>query len=498
VCAAILFYLCKYLFFYDGDIFVVNPHDTLKQDFTRGAVVKLTFLADNFFWRTNVAGYHITNVLLHLCNTLLATIVFQMLLKFTVLDEVRARNAGYIFFFLFLLSPVHTEPLCYLLGREGIVATVFCTLSLLFFLKANFEHMGLLVISQCFFLLALFSYETSWAFPVILLLVANYLKQYKPLTRRIFFIYVMPFFAVFCLWFLVNIFFLNQLKTTPYGNDAFLSFNPLRLAKNMVILFFRNVVPPFESTAIFVTLSVITAGLCIYVFTILKRKNTPLFFFALLIVICSVLAYLPALTFDINSNALESERYIYFSSVFAIMFLALAISLLQNQQTRKVVVIIVCGIYAYFFFATINNYIQGSKLSQSYLEHLAREQGDAKKIYLINEPSEYNGALLFSTNGNMQDSSKKNFYTIDDFMQSLYAKTNSEYITLSKKEILSGYAIKNVVRMSADSLPLIFQGFYISRTKNVLINSSTGDSTYFENGNSIIAGLKLPSLYIFK
>ena len=201
VSAAILFYLCKYLFFYDRDIFVVNPHQALMPGFTRGAVVKLTFLADNFFWQTNVTGHHITNVLLHLCVTLLATIVFQMLLKFTVLDELRARNAGYIFFALFLLSPVHAGPLCYLIRREGIVATIFCMLSLFFFLKANFEHAGLLVISICFFLLALFSYEISWAFPVILLLIANYLRQYKPLTSRIFFIYIMPFFIVFCLFY---------------------------------------------------------------------------------------------------------------------------------------------------------------------------------------------------------------------------------------------------------------------------------------------------------
>ena len=497
VISAILFYLCKYLFFYDEDIFVVNPYGRFMSDFTRGAIIKFTFLADNFLGGINPLGYHITNILLHLCNTILATYTFRLLLKFTVLDELKARNAYYIFFFLFLLSPVHSEPLCYLLGRAGLVVTLFCILSLLFFLKANFKSTGLLIISLGFFLLALFSYEISWTFPVIILLTANYLKQYRPLNSKKIFIYVAPFFIVFAVWFLVKIVFLNQLKITPYGNDVFALLNPLRLTKNIIVLFFRNILPPFENTTVFVALSIITAAVFVYIFTILKNKNTPLLFFALLIVISCFLAYLPAVVFGVSSHNSESERYIYFSSVFAIMFLALAISLLRNQQTAKVVVITCCFVYAYFLFATINNYIQGGQFSQNYLKLLAKEQTNFKYVYLINQPSQYKGALLFRANDDQQNSSQKKINTIQDFMHNLYKKDSAEYITLSKKGLLTNDIIKNVIHISVDSLPLIFTDFYLTREKDVLINSS-GDSTYFGNRNSIIAGLKQPSLYIFK
>ena len=83
-------------------------------------------------------------------------------------------------------------------------------------------------------------------------------------------------------------------------------------------------------------------------------------------------------------------------------------------------------------------------------------------------------------------------------MHSLYGKNNSEYITLSKKEILANDTIKNVIHISADSLSSVFPGINLNKSTSFLINSSTGDSTYFEKGNSIIAGLKLPSLYIFR
>jgi hypothetical protein len=333
---------------------------------------------------------------------------------------------------------------------------------------------------------------------VIILLIANYLKQYQPIGGKKIFIYVGPFFIVFVVWFLFKIVLSNQLKITPYGNDIFLSPNPVRLAKNFVVLFFRNIVPPFESTTIFVSVCIITAAALVYIFTILKNKSTPLLFFALLIAVSSFIAYLPALVFGISSHSSESERYIYFSSVFAIMFLALSISLLQNEQARNFVFITGCCIYAFFLFTTINNYAQGGKFSKDYLKILSSEQGNAGQIFLVDQPSQYKGALLFRANGDPENRSQKNVSTLYNFMHSLYEKNNSSYITLSKKEILSTDVIKNVIHTSVDSLTFVFPSFNFDKTKGMVINSNTGDSTHFKNGNSIIAGLKLSSLYIFK
>ena len=173
-------------------------------------------------------------------------------------------------------------------------------------------------------------------------------------------------------------------------------------------------------------------------------------------------------------------------------------SLLRNQQTMRFIILAGCCIYAFFLFAGINDYVQGGKFSQAYLKFLIAEQDQFKRIYLINQPSQYKGTLLFRAYGDKANNSERNGYTVLDFMHSLYKKNNSEYITLSKKEILPNDSIKNVIRISTDSLTFIFPDFYLNETKNILINSYTGDSAYFENGRSIIVGLKLPSIYIFK
>src|SRR5450432_2008031 len=99
--AAVLLYLCTKLFFYDEDIFVVDPHNNFMSHLTRASVVKLIFLTDNFFYNTNATGYHVTSVLLHLSNTVLATYTFRTLLRSINRQQLNVSNACYIFFFLF-------------------------------------------------------------------------------------------------------------------------------------------------------------------------------------------------------------------------------------------------------------------------------------------------------------------------------------------------------------------------------------------------------------
>jgi hypothetical protein len=466
-------------------------------DFSRAPVVKLTFLLDNFFYGTSATGYHVTNVFLHLCNTFLATYTFRLLLKYTVLDEQKAKSACYFFFFLFLLSPVHSEPLCYLLGRAGLLVTFFCILSFLFFLKANFKNQVLLIISLLFFSLGLLSYEISWTFPVIILFVANYLRNYQPLPAKKIFGYTVPFFAVCAVCITARLLISNH-KTTPYGNDIFLSLNPMQLFKNVAALFFRNFIPPFENTLMFIIACIVAATIFFYVLSMIRNRNIGLLFFAVLLMASCFVAYAPAIAFGISSHNSESERYIYFSSVFAMMFLSIGISLFDRQTIKQVALLACCCIYGWFLFATINSYVNAGKFSQEYLKLLSEVHDKAKQIYLVNQPSQYRGALLFRAYSDEPGSSQKNFYTIRDFMQALYEENNSEYITVSKKEIPEKAKVERIVRIAADSLPSVFEGFYLNEPKKNLINYNSGDSIYYDRNSSMIIGLKLPSLYIFK
>ena len=62
-----------------------------------------------------------------------------------------------------------------------------------------------------------------------------------------------------------------------------------------------------------------------------------------------------------------------------------------------------------FLFATINDYIKGGKFSKSYLNVLAKEYNRSGNIYLINQPSQYNGALLLGRTVMRRKTPKKSF-----------------------------------------------------------------------------------------
>ena len=496
--ATVLFYLCTKLFFYDEDIFIVNIHSYFMSDLTRAALVKFTFLADNFLYKTNATGYHVTSVVLHLLNALLATYAFKMLLRSSNLSDFNIINACYIFFFLFLLSPVHSEPICYLLGRAGLVVSLFCTLSLILFIKANFQKPSLLIFSLGFFLLALFSYEISWTFPLIILAIAYYLKSDSGVDNKTFTFYVTPYFLVFGTWFFFKAFFLDNLNVTPYGNNIFLSLSPSTLLKNSLVLFARNLVPPFVSTALFVAVSFVFGALGFYIFLKIRRRNKALFNFGLLLIFMWFLAFTSAIAFGINSHNSESERYIYFSSVFAIMFVATIFGSLKNCNHVFIAVVLICSVYGYFLFTTIYQYVQGGNFSRSYLNVLGTPVCASKNVYLINQPSQYNGALLFRALGNRKNDSVKRLNVINDYMRYLNIANDGRYITLSKRAITKDDLITKVLVTHIDSMKFVFPEMRFNNTKSFLVNSLTGDSVFFEKENGIVVGLKPPLVYIFK
>lgn len=494
--AAVLLYLSTRLFFYDEDIFVLNAHGNFMSDLTRAPAGKLTFLADNFFYKANPAGYHISSILLHLVITVVATHTFRTLLKFVYPEKSKINNVAYIFFFLFLLSPVHSEPLCYILGRAGLLVTLFCLLSLLFFLKANFTNRLLLAISLLFFLMALFSYEISWTFPLIILAVACYLKKKLLLRNQVVVKYMLPYFILFAVWFLCRIIFIHQQSVLPYGNAASSWHDVIRLTKNFAVLFFRNILPPFKSTPVFAGCSVVTGLLLVY-FLRVSRNRKSLFSFSLLLICAWVLAFLPAVMYGINSHNSESERYIYFSSVFALMLLTIVFPILTTPRAIFFSSAILCCMYALLLFSTIDEYVKAGRFSQSYTDVLAKVSGKSGILYLINQPSQYNGALIFRAFGDEKGSSLKSWYTINDYMHRLVPDNANQvsYITVSKKAIEKEDVIGSIVFSSIDSLSSVFPEFSCNRLNGFLVNHTNHDLIPYEGGR--VVGLKPPIVYIF-
>ncbi len=491
----------KNLFFFDEDIFVVNSNaDFFKQIWQRGFVCKLTYLIDNYFFGNNPGGYHIVNLVFHLTNAILGTLVLNEFIKLchNYFTGFQAKTIPVIFFILFLITPIHSEPLCYILARDGSIVTFFCLLSVLFFIKADFKKNGLVFFSLLFFLFALFTYEISWMLPVIILSIAvfkAYIKN-KPVKKNI----AVPalYFIFFAAWFIIKVVLTDKFQVSDYRNQDLFSISFLMLLKNNVVLFLRNFIPPFKSTTLFLLVSTffiiaLAAGL----YKIFRQKR-QLFFLCMLLIALTFFGFSAAAILGIDSHDSESERYIYFSSTFALMLLAVVlVAVIKNNSILIAVIATIIVLYGLSFFKTINYYKEGGVFANKYLTVFNNNRPDKKTIYIINQPSQYYGALLFRAKSRMDGNAKNSVTVLNEFMDYLYPDNKSKLITLSVKELSTPPVTINIYNKSMDSVGVYFPSAKINLNDSV-ITTQYGETYPFKKNASAMVAFKDSALFIFQ
>lgn len=130
-------------------------------------------LSYTFDWTLGpgVAGFHLTNVLIHLCNTWLVWALSRhFAARHTALQSQPALPL--LAALLFAVHPVHAEAVSYICGRSNALMTLFYLSGLLFYVagKARDSRIYLHLLTPCCMLLALGVKETAVTFPLALLL----------------------------------------------------------------------------------------------------------------------------------------------------------------------------------------------------------------------------------------------------------------------------------------------------------------------------------------
>jgi len=115
-------------------------------------ITNIFFCFDFMFWRSNPVGYHITNILLHIGNTITLFYWCKLITKKTAISLVSAA--------LFSLQPLHTSTVTYISGRTELIFSLFFLMSIYYttryFLHKKSKYMAIL----CYFL-AQYSKETA-------------------------------------------------------------------------------------------------------------------------------------------------------------------------------------------------------------------------------------------------------------------------------------------------------------------------------------------------
>jgi hypothetical protein len=500
IAGATILWAIKNLFFYDEDVFVAGWNsEFIKEASQRSFIVKFTFKADYFFWGNNPFGYHLSSLIFHLVDALLALLVLKELLKFTAkyLNQFEITFIPCIYFIFFLFTPVHSEPICYILARCSTVVTFFLLLAVLFFLKSHQANKVYFLFSLLFFLAALFCYEISWSLPCIIfsiVIFGAYVKG-EPVKKSIW--AAGAYFFVFIIWFIIKIVIVNKMIVSDYNDRDLLNVSVVTLVKNNIILFLRNFTPPFKNGRDFLIFSIAFITMLFLAFYKLYQRQKQLFYFCFLLMIITVLGFSATSTIGIDSHDSESERYIYFSSVFAIMLLSVLLTvLIRNKIVLIGVTSCLIIVSLYVLFRSVNYYKQAGGFSANYLHIIDKKVKNGDTLFFVNMPAQYKGALLFRAKSRIAGNSNDKVSIMQEYLIYLYNK-NNVCITLSGKEL---FAVPNVLRSyekPADSITHYFPEVIFDK-QNSTIGVQQEESFSFNKNNCVIIVLKSNELYFFK
>jgi len=365
--------------------YITHPEDIYnkaKKSIITGSVayrpaLSLTYFVDYFFWKMNAFGYHLTNVVLHLINSLLVyfcvfIVVSNFYKKKKAKNICRQENQGdtivevsMLSALIFCIHPLKTEPVCSIGYRADMLSCCFVLFSFLFYLcslslvgvKKQCSVLGSLI----FFFFGLFAKESVVVFPAILF-AFDYLVsgvRIKDGLRKNFRLYTG--------YFLVLIFYL-YVYMVIFPNASFGSFNPMKgfilekfyiivqifatyilgfilplLVKILPPVYWQTVSSALEVNILVAFFIVIVSFLGIFIFV--RRKNYMSFFS-----LWFFLSFIPVSNIIPIANPI-AYRFMYFPSIGLAVILASVMNsiplgtknFLLSGDTRKAVKFIFIG-----------------------------------------------------------------------------------------------------------------------------------------------------------
>jgi hypothetical protein len=351
----------------------------------------ISLFIDYFFWGTDPLGYHLSNLILHLTTVFVLFFFYKELLgKYSV---AQSQNKAFVICFLFLFYPFHSEPLYWIIGRGGLIATFFGVCSLYFYLVRQ-RNKWFLFVSICFFFVGAFSYEAIWAVPFIITAIAFFDFKYYQYPRKRFLKDISIFWTCFGSYLVVRALTTGEIVGTPYGTATAINIDLLTVLKNYNALIARSFLPPMKSTNILLLCYFALLLIVIGSFLRLHLKGR-LTIAARLIAICFLISFLPVISFGIDSHDTESERFLYFPSVFAILLVTELIFNLFNTRLIRY------GLLASLLVMEIVLLAKSARTYQISSIIAARSINGVSKskfnqvLYCMNLPTQYSGAFIF-------------------------------------------------------------------------------------------------------
>ncbi|MDP8220825.1 MAG: tetratricopeptide repeat protein, partial [Candidatus Stygibacter frigidus] len=302
------------------------------------------------FWGMDAYGFHLTNLILHIINTLL---VFWLLLLLTGNPILSLFSA-----LIFALHPMHVESVAWITERKDVLYSLFYLLAfILWILGRRSGKRGLLFLSLITYLLALTAKSMAVTLPLILILYDVYYKDIKLIKATIAKI---PFFI------LAAIVVFITFKSTYSSTTAYAELNILEriVTANYAFWFYPfKLLLPFKLSAIYPYPKDINQALPAYYYVMLlltallvwlmisikgKGKKHLFWFWFYLLTILPVLHFLP-----LAGSSITCDRFTYLPSLGIFMILLLLIDDKFKLDKAKYMVLLIIALYAFLSWQRI-------------------------------------------------------------------------------------------------------------------------------------------------
>lgn len=193
-------------------------------------LVTFSYALDYMFWGLNTFGYHLTNTILHILNSILVFLMVRKIAK----GEIACLTA-----LIFLVHPAQTEAVSWISGRSNVLFVFFYLAAFItyidFVIKKDsvslyVRHYGRFSLffdsSNLFFLyslllfsLSLLSKEAAATLPIMIVLHDSVLRREgmkKKIARWL------PYFAIFFIYFLSRFHILGKISQRGYWEESIL------------------------------------------------------------------------------------------------------------------------------------------------------------------------------------------------------------------------------------------------------------------------------------
>ncbi len=376
-----------------GDLFFLNDDfihipQSAKKNFGQNNSARhigdFSIWIDSLFSDKNPAGYHLTNLVIHLLNGLLIPLFFEQTGKFFGIKL--SRFAGIAVAMLFLVYPFHSEGLFWIIGRSVSLSTLTFLLTWVCFTFSNqnkLAYWGTFVL----FIAGLFTYEQIWFLPVYAFF-AIWLPKKELKWKNHHFKVVIILLAILILYMPLRLMLISEILN-PYEAKNLFNLDFVKLTLNHVKLSLRTFTN-FQSSTISFILIGSAGAIVLLLISILLYHKKRINRFWLFFLLSWQISLLPFISLGISSSGYASDRFLYLPSLFFCCWIIYTLVLLFKNKISLELSFFVLFLYFSFLFTRSGlDYRKAGNLAKSTLTAICNSTQNPIHIDVL--PLSYQG-----------------------------------------------------------------------------------------------------------